>query len=424
MLKLKTKIPKKPGVYFFKNKKREILYIGKAADLRNRLRSYFSKSVKDARILSMLKNAAGVSWQKTDSEIEALILESQLIKKYRPVFNVLMRDDKQYFYVVFTKENFPKIFISHQQKDIGPFTNGAALKTTLRMLRRIFPYCTCKKPHNNYCLNYHIENCLGYCCLKDESGIKNYELGVYKENIRAIKDVLGGKRVSLAKQLEKEMKQAAKNGDFEGAIKARKQLASLNKIFKNAKIISKPPEDSPRGVLGQLKKVLKLPQIPHRIEAYDISNIQGTRAVGSMTVFTDGQSYTAEPSGFRPDKSQYRKFKIKSKSSPDDTAMLKEVISRRFTHKEWPLPDLVIVDGGKAQLNATRPIVLKQIPIIAIAKNKKHKAEKIHAQSKGSSWTVGKLPKNVQNLLVQINNEAHRFAISYYRKTHRKIALI
>src|SRR3989338_818263 len=162
MIKLKKKIPKKSGVYFFKNKKREILYIGKAADLRNRLRSYFSKGVKDARILGMLKNATGVSWQKTDSEIEALILESQLIKKHRPMFNILMRDDKQYFYVAFTKEKFPKIFLTHrpdadiafpkfpkpdivsgdkrdrfQQKynigigTIGPFTDGAALKRQL-----------------------------------------------------------------------------------------------------------------------------------------------------------------------------------------------------------------------------------------------------------------------------------------------------
>src|SRR3989344_7131238 len=153
MIKLKTKIPKKSGVYFFKNKKREILYIGKAADLRNRLRSYFSKGIKDVRILGMLKNATGVSWQKTDSEIEALILESQLIKKHRPMFNILMRDDKQYFYVAFTKEKFPKIFISHQQKDIGPFTDGGALKTTLKILRRIFPFCTCKQTHHNYCLN-------------------------------------------------------------------------------------------------------------------------------------------------------------------------------------------------------------------------------------------------------------------------------
>src|SRR3989344_1285856 len=124
MIKLKIKIPKKSGVYFFKNKKREILYIGKAADLRNRLRFYFSKGVKDARILGMLKNATGVSWQKTDSEIEALILESQLIKKYRPMFNILMRDDKQYFYVAFTKEKFPKIFLTHQFKSAKELTSS------------------------------------------------------------------------------------------------------------------------------------------------------------------------------------------------------------------------------------------------------------------------------------------------------------
>ena len=424
MIKLKIKIPKKSGVYFFKNKKREILYIGKAADLRNRLRFYFSKGVKDARILGMLKNATGVSWQKTDSEIEALILESQLIKKHRPAFNILMRDDKQYFYVSFTKEVFPKVLISHQQKDIGPFTDGGALKTTLKFLRRIFPYCTCKQTHYNYCLNYHLENCPGYCCLKNGTRVKNQELKTYLKNIKAIKDVLNGKRFSVVKSLEKEMKQTAKNDEFIEAISLRNKIKQLKWVFENAKIISKSPEDSPPEALKN--KALKetqiafgLPTLPHRIEAYDISNIQGTSAVGSMAVFTDGQ----------PSKDQYRKFKIQSKSSPDDAAMLKEVLLRRFKHQEWPPPDLVIVDGGELQLNtaiATWELNSQvahragKISIITLTKNKKHKPKKIHTLYKGIPWTVRELPKDVWNLLVQVNSEAHRFAISYYRKTHRK----
>src|SRR3989344_3643671 len=407
MIKLKIKIPKKSGVYFFKNKKREILYIGKAADLRNRLRFYFSKGVKDARILGMLKNATGVSWQKTDSEIEALILESQLIKKHRPAFNILMRDDKQYFYVSFTKEVFPKVLISHQQKDIGPFTDGGALKTTLKFLRRIFPYCTCKEKHNNYCLNYHLGNCSGFCCLKSDKSQAEDKKN-YHNNIKSIKNILSGKRSLLAKKLESEMEQAAKNDEFIKAISLRNKIKQLKWVFENAKIISKSPEDCPPEALEQ---------IPRRIEAYDISNIQSANAVGSMAVFTNGQ----------PDKNQYRKFKIRRILSSEalregfgDTNMLREVLSRRFKHKEWPLPDLVMVDGGKAQLNAAFSAVPKQIPIIALTKNEKHQASHIFILKKPKPLSLNFLTSDVRKLILEINNEAHRFAISYYRKAHRK----
>ncbi|MBI2676887.1 MAG: GIY-YIG nuclease family protein [Candidatus Yanofskybacteria bacterium] len=418
MLKLKTKIPKKSGVYFFKDKNKKIIYIGKAADLRNRLRFYLSKSIKDMRVLNMLETADGLEWQETGSEIEALILESQLIKKHRPKFNILMRDDKQYFYVNFTKDIFPKIFTSHQQKDIGPFTDGGALKITLKVLRRVFPYCTCKQTHHNYCLNYHLENCPGYCCLKNESRITrlpwpgakvtdgqvNYELRIYQKNIGAIRNILSGKRVVLAKQLEKEMMALAKKEKFKEAIKIRKQLDNLKKVFENARIINKSPEDCPQGVFNDL---------PRRIEAYDVSNIQGTDAVGAMAVFTDGQ----------PDKSQYRKFKIQSKSSPDDIAMLKEVLSRRLRHKEWPMPDLILVDGGKAQLNTASSIIPKQIQIIALTKNKKHQADHVFTPASPKPFHLDFLTPDVRKLILWADSEAHRFAISYYRKTHRKTAL-
>ncbi len=420
MIKLKTKIPKKSGVYFFRNSKGKIIYIGKAADLRNRLRSYFSKSAKDARVLNMLKAAGKVSWQETGSEIEALILESQLIKKYRPQFNILMRDDKSYFYVAFTKEEFPKIRITHQPSSrqsfaellVGPLTDGTALKTTLKLLRKIFPYCTCKEKHNNYCLNYHLENCPGYCCLKKESRIKNQELRTYNKNIKAVRNILSGKRLSLAKQLEKEMNALAEKGDFEGAIKTRKQLASLNKIFENAKIISKPPEDSPQEVLKETQDAFGLVNLPRRIEAYDISNIQGTNAVGAMAVFTDGQ----------PDKSEYRKFKIKYTRSGGDVTMLKEVLSRRLKHPEWPLPDLIIIDGGKAQLNAAVLTIPKSTSVIALTKNKKHRADHIFVAGNPKPLRLDFLTPDVRKLILWTNSEAHRFAISYYHRTHRKSA--
>ncbi|MBI2058046.1 MAG: GIY-YIG nuclease family protein [Candidatus Yanofskybacteria bacterium] len=409
------KIPRSPGVYFFKDKNKKIIYIGKAADLRNRLCSYFSKSIKNARILNMINMANNIEWQETSSEIEALILESQLIKKHRPKFNILMRDDKQYFYVVFTKEIFPKIFLTHQPKSVkefadsvGPFTDGTALKTTLKILRRIFPYCTCKQTHHSYCLNYHLENCPGYCCLKDESRIMNYELGVYQKNIKAIKDILSGKRTLLTKQLEKEMFQTAKNNEFIKAIGTRNKLKKLKWVFENAKILREL--QTKNKALKETQIAFGLPASPRRIEAYDISNIQGTSAVGSMVVFTDGQ----------PDKSQYRKFKIRSKSSSDDIAMLKEVLSRRFKHQEWQLPDLIIIDGGKAQLNAASSIVPKQIQLIALTKNKKHQADHVFTPASPKPLHLNLLTPDVRKLIIWANSEAHRFAVSYYRKIHHK----
>ncbi|MDO8669038.1 MAG: UvrB/UvrC motif-containing protein, partial [Candidatus Buchananbacteria bacterium] len=334
--------------------------IGKAVNLKNRLANYF-KSQLGSRTAKLMELATKIDWQETDSEIEALILESQLIKKHHPPFNVMLRDDKQYFYVGFTNEEFPKIFLTHQIFDtnfIGPFTDGLALKTALRLLRKIFPYCTCKQKHNNYCLNYHIGKCLGFCCLKNRLGTRNYRLErgqkiIYSNNIKAIREILSGKRTTLIKKFKKEMTDFAENEKFDKAIDLRNKIEKIEKVFENAQILrntnlqirANAVDDV--DVIEKLKKLLKLPQLPQRIEGYDISNIQGKFATGAMIVFTNGQ----------PDKNQYRKFKIEIADSPNDIAMLKEVLTRRFNHQEWPWPDLIIVDGGKAQLNATRSAI-------------------------------------------------------------------
>src|SRR3989338_8621812 len=246
--------PSSSGIYMFKERGKNI-YTGKAANLKSRLRSYLKTA--DPRIQKMVSAANGLEFKVTDSDIEALILESQLIKNLQPRFNIVMRDDKQYFYVVFTPEKFPKIFLTHQPQKfktqilnsksnsnvlkfkiknlnltnadiqyIGPFTDGTALKATLRYLRRIFPYCTCKNPHNNFCLNYHIGKCPGFCCLKDSPErsrriADKKVLTDYKRNIRALKEILHGKRKSLIKDLAKEMSSAAKKEDFETAIGIR-----------------------------------------------------------------------------------------------------------------------------------------------------------------------------------------------------------
>jgi excinuclease ABC subunit C len=467
------KIPETSGVYFFRDKSGKPLYIGKAANLRNRLKSYFDKNLKNPRLQKMIETSKSIDWQETESEIEALILESQLIKKYRPAFNVMLRDDKQYFFVEFTKEIFPKVIITHQPTGftqpkslkpsltpkakpdfIGPFTDGTSLKTALKLLRQIFPYCTCKQKHNNYCLNYHIGNCLGFCCLK-ETKVKNKEEKIkeYMRNIKAIKEVLKGKRASLIKKFEKELRALAKEGKFEQAIKLRDKIEKLKRIFENAKAISaikrlelqEGQSDNQEEVLEKLKQSLELENLPRRIEGYDVSNIQGKFASGAMVVFTNG----------KPDKKEYRKFKIQTAGG--DTGMLSEILIRRFNHPEWPYPDLILIDGGRNQLNAAYSVISRYrksygramsttpIPIIALTKDTKHKGHHIYATPvrssspqrffgprlrageisngasiKKSALPLNKLPPEVRNLILQIDAEAHRFAIKYFRKLHRE----
>lgn len=445
------KAPKEPGVYIFKRRK-EQLYIGKAGNLRNRIRNYFLKRAYTPFLEHLLKEADGIEFETTESEIEALLLESELIKKLQPKYNIMLRDDKQYFYVVFTHstnsgqaEEFSKIFLTHQplaapskSSKEGPFTDGTALRMTLRLLRRIFPYCTCTEKHHNFCLNYHIGKCLGVCCLKinQKSNIKNKNdilkiKNIYKENIKTIKDILSGRRKSLVKNLRKELNQSAENQEFEKAIELRNKIERLEKIFANAKIIQdiKYKIQNTKPVLKKLTEIFKLPLIPRRIEGYDISNIQGDFAVGAMAVFT--HSTGSGHVDYRPDKNEYRKFKIRFKKTPDDTAMLKEVLFRRFNHPEWPYPDLIFIDGGKSQLNAAKKTFSKpkninferssiiNMPIISLAKGK----NEVFSTTLKNPIPLKKLPTEVQNSILQIDREAHRFAISYYRKIHRKFLL-
>ena len=457
-------IPQTSGVYFFKDRRGQVLYIGKAVNLKSRVGSYFNKQPKDSRISKMLELAVKIDWQETNSEIEALILESQLIKKYRPRFNVMLRDDKQYFFVGFTKEPFPKIFLTHQLAHkvtgnrlqvagkkhtgnnhltpdtwhltpdfVGPFTDGGALKTTLRLLRRIFPYCTCKQKHNNYCLNYHIGKCPGFCCLKTATSDKRQatkEKQGYQKNIKAIKSVLEGKRTTVLKNFKKEMLAFGEKHEFERAIELRNKIEKLERVFENAQILRNTAGRDGVSSVDGLAKLLKINRTLHRIEGYDVSNIQGKFATGAMIVFTNGQ----------PDKNQYRKFKIRQNfrtSTGDasgkehenlggqvqmgDTAMLGEILIRRFSHPEWPYPDLIIVDGGIGQLNAARSMIPVGIPVIALTKNDKHRGDHVYLSNKKTALPLKKMPPLARNLILQIDAEAHRFAISYYRKLHRRL---
>jgi excinuclease ABC subunit C len=419
-------IPDLPGVYFFSaktgsdpGKKNKIIYIGKAQNLKMRLSSYFQGRA-DPRKKAMLKESAAVDWQELGSETEALILEAELIKKYRPKYNILMRDDKQYFYVGFTTDEFPKVFLTHQphkkSEYLGPFTDGGAIKLALKMLRKIFPYCQCsvesKIRHLRPCQQSEIGRCLGVCCLKKEVWQKFYKDAFkrtkkYQKNIKLLKKIISGRRKNVLGLLKKEMENLSQKKRFEEAAEMRNQIQALENIFEHKPYLGRDNQSWNQKGLKYLAELLGIPDIS-RIEAFDVSNISGRRPTGAMAVFSGGL----------PDKNEYRRFRIKLPEKPDDPAMIEEIVGRRLRHPEWPLPEVIVIDGGKAQLNAAYaasgalpPADFKNIKIIALAKRE----EELYLPD-GKIIKLKDGPAPLLHLLQLVRNEAHRFALSYHRK--------
>jgi len=418
-------LPKSPGVYEFRDKQGKILYIGKATSLKDRVGSYFRgitqdrilgapkiRSWVDPRIAEMVSQIAHIEIRKTNSVLEALILESNLIKKHQPKYNVMAKDDKSFGYFVVTKEKFPRVMILWKtelgkvpaKKIYGPYLSKHQMTIALKLIRRIFPFHSNKQQTEKGCLDFQIGKCPG-----PHSGAISH--ADYLKNIHGIEMILQGKKKNLLVELKKQMKASAKNNEFEKAAEARNRIFALEHIRDMALISS----DFQGPTLGAPKVG------PWRIEGYDISNIGGDWSVGSMIVF----------SGNTPDKSQYRKFKIKTVSGIDDVGMMKEILIRRFRNN-WPKPDLVLLDGGKGHLNMAQKIMERlklEIPIIAVAKGPTRKKLDIY-QSKFLLTFLGKneeLRKNYSNILSdtklieRIRNEAHRFAISYHKKLRSKI---
>lgn len=416
-------LPRTSGVYALKDEKK-ILYIGKATNIRERTKNHFGQpAFKDNLFINQVKK---IGYFQANSEIEALLLEAQLIKKYKPKYNIVWRDDKNYFFVGVTKEDFPTVFITHQMKDkskikyAGPFVDGKALKQTLKILRKIFPYRSCKTLAKHPCLWYQLKRCPAPCLLKTNLGkqigkilITNLKKECQK-NVKNLIKILEGKKSQVLKRLKREMKKASSGRDFEGAGKIRDQIAAFEKIISHARIFEelRPlPKINWAQTQKLLQKILKTKsplstqERISRIEAYDISNIQGKLATGSLVTFIDGQ----------PDKNFYRKFKIKISGKPNDIIMIKECLMRRLKHREWPLPDLILIDGGRAQLNAARQCLglgFKEIGVAALAKKK----NELYVEEKKKPIALKSLPLELSNLILHIRDEAHRFALTYHRK--------
>lgn len=414
------KIPDGPGLYFFKRGSK-IIYIGKATSLRDRVKSYFGDDLMAARgpkLVQMLTEATSVVWQSTESVLEALLREAALIKRYQPIYNTREKDDKSFWYIVLTNEDFPRVVlergkslpIKYEASEIkelfGPYPSGSEITAALKLIRRIFPFrdkcLPCgvglystragrsigKKIIENKdcrpCFNRQLGLCPGVC--SGEVSVKDYQ-----KMIDRLRLFLNGDFVEVVKKLEKEMVVAAQKEEFEQAAKLRNQLFSLKHIHDVS--LLKRQANSLTGF---------------RIEAYDIAHLSGTNNVGVMTVIIEGA----------PDKSQYRRFKIKGegKDEANDVANLKEVLRRRFTHSEWSLPNLLVVDGSTAQINAALSILKEEdinIPIVAVTKNKKHKAETLVGDTE--------LIKKHQADIILANSEAHRFAVNYHRHLRDRV---
>ncbi|MFA5024921.1 MAG: GIY-YIG nuclease family protein [Candidatus Shapirobacteria bacterium] len=403
MIDLKI-LPENPGCYLYRNSIGEIIYVGKAINLKKRVTQYFQRDdALGPKTKTLVSQIDSIETRIVGSEIEALILESSLIKKYHPKYNSQLRDNKSYLYICISKSKIPIVFTAHSSNlpshaDIfGPFPDATSVKSLLKTIRRLFPFRSKETHPKGDCLFCHLGLCPG---LSPDSK-------PYHQNIIKIKKILNGHFNSLLSSLKKEMKLASKSENFEKALILKNQIDSLDYIvsgwhnLKNMYADINLPEDKQSQAIESLETTLK-PYLNikniHRIECYDISQMGTKYFVGSMVVWqNDGL-----------DNSAYRKFRIRFKATPDDQFMMKEVIYRRLQHPEWGTPDLIVVDGGKPQVSSISSIT--DLPLIGLAK----RIETIVIRN-SNTWVEINLPQNSQALLLleRLRDEAHRFANKY-----------
>lgn len=412
-------LPKEPGVYFHKNREGEVIYVGKAAILRNRVRQYFqSPERKDAKTRALVAEIYDTDWITVDTEMDALFLESEMIKRYMPKWNILLRDDKSVTYVrIDMKSEVPYVSMTRNPEDdgaeyFGPYYGKAPIATALRILRRIFPYYD--KPYN------------GRKTLNTDLGLTpGIEVGKttpkeYKASLRRMISYLKGNRKKLIRELEKQMYEASEKGEYEKAAEYRNQYFGLKGI--GTKIVFSDKEFldiSSDQALGELMDMLGLEKPPVRIEGYDISHQSGKNVTGSMVCFINGTA----------DRTKYRRFKLRKQQNNDPESM-REVITRRMHHlSDWGRPDLIILDGSVGQLSAIREIVgAEKIPVLGRDKSGDHsknaRVRIVLPRGTEDYEMIELLPdSHIAKLIARIDEESHRFAIQYHTLLKRKDAL-
>lgn len=395
------KAPDSPGVYIMKEKSGKVIYIGKAKSLRNRLQSYLLKGL-DPKGAALVGNIYDIEYKLCPSETLSLILEAGLIRKFKPKYNILLRDDKNFPWVMLSKDDFPVLSVVRRTDDrtavyFGPYTSASLLKDALKVIRRIFPYRTCKAFPKKACMYFKINLCPAPC-------IGAVSKKKYAQAIANISAVLGGEVESVLGRMKKQMQKESKAFNFEKAAKLRDSIGILSSLSSSA-------GSREERALEGLKESLGLKHRPDHIEAFDISNIFGKQAVGSMVSFFKGF----------PDKDNYRRFRIKTVKGIDDYAMISEVLRRRYSRllsEKTGLPDLVLIDGGKQHLSVACAVfdyLGLNIPLAGIAK----KEEKVYSGSVTKEVNFSSNPLAL-DLLRSIRDEAHRFALAYHRLLRRK----
>ncbi|MCC7543777.1 excinuclease ABC subunit UvrC [bacterium] len=415
-----AELPSDPGVYLYRDIAGVIIYVGKASQLKRRVRSYFTKKHADIKTPILVSNIASIDWIVTGSEVEALFLEAELIKRYKPLYNVRDKDDKNFSYVrVSMQDDFPKVSIQRRPSDdgaryFGPFISTVMVREALRYLRRIFPYFSNSRLVARSALEYQI----------GVAPAPNISKREYRTNIRRLVMVLEGRSQKLILELERAMEKASKAQQYEQAAHLRDQYLALRALSKKMIFGAQETFDiTTDQALTGLAERIGLQRLPKRLECYDISNFQGGDAVSSMVVFTNGT----------PHQSEYRKFKMRSRG-PNDFAMMAETMRRRFSgrHTDWAMPDLIIIDGGKGQLAAATEVLDElgvRIPAIGLAKRheeivqrvvdmpiQKQAARARQEERIDGGFRIISLPHTSKTLqlLQRIRDEAHRFAVSYH----------
>ena len=410
----KLSLPETPGVYFWKQAG-NILYIGKATSLRDRVRSYFSNDLihtRGSRMVDMVTKSDTIEWQETDSVLEAMIAEANLIKKHWPDYNVKEKDDKSFNYVVITREKFPRIMVirgrtlevERQKKELkvrktfGPFTSGSALREALKIIRKMFPFID-KHSSSKYTTIFYRQLGLSPDTATEEARLE------YQKNIDHIALFFEGKKGKLVHALTRDMNAYAKNLQFEKAAEVKRKIFALDHIRDialikedlgiSAQVDATAGTDISNGTDGS---------VGFRIEAYDTAHMSGKESAGVMTVMIDGELA----------KNEYRKFKLSPEIGNNDTASLREIIERRLGHSEWRMPDLMVIDGGVGQLNTAQKICTERgvaIPLVAVVKDDRHKPSDIL----GDAALITTHKKSI----LLANHEAHRFSLAYHRKLRR-----
>jgi excinuclease ABC subunit C len=392
-------LPDAPGVYFFRDAEGSILYIGKATSLKDRVRSYFNPDLmkqRGLRLVTMVTLAKTVTFQETASVLEALLLENKLIKEHVPPYNAREKDNKSFTCVVITKEEFPRVLLMRvreyekrfTKKGVlavyGPFSSVSQLREAMKIIRKMFPYRdVCEEKSSRPCFNAQLGLCPGVC-------VGTISRAEYKKNIANIRRLFEGKRTEIKRSLEKDMEMYAKRQLFEKAATVRNTLFALDHI----RDISLIKED----------EILSFKDTTFRIEAYDVAHISGTSRVGVMTVIE----------GKRLAKDEYRKFKLEEAKN-DDYEGLRQIMTRRFSHREWRYPDLIVIDGGQGHKQTAEKVLISLgllIPCVSVVKDDRHKPKDIL----GDKVHVDYHKKEI----LLANNEAHRFAIGYHKTLRNK----